>query len=214
VITQCSVDNICPRRLHPHLPFIRHVPLEPLRSSRRGRWRFKSSGTSTLLSLPDHEDSSLLGRQPFSHCLILKMKALCSGEMLTVYQSMGCPSHNTSIFIHRSPANSYNRPLPRRTNIKTTYAILVSSIQSASPSNCSLPNLCTPTDLGDIYNHYISREYCYTKSKYFPEEVCSQTLVIETVQTPQKICGRGGSLSCNVESDHKIILYTPWVEVW
>jgi hypothetical protein len=44
-------------------------------------------------------------------------------------------------------------------------------MQSASPSQPNLPNFGTPTDLGDFYNHYISRAYFYTRSKYFPENV-------------------------------------------
>ena len=73
VITQCSVANICLRRFHPPLQFIRHIPL---RSSRKGGWRFKSSGTSTLLSLPDHEDGSNMFLRNFNYLPVDEMSHL------------------------------------------------------------------------------------------------------------------------------------------
>jgi hypothetical protein len=59
LITQCSVAFICPSRFHPPLLFKSHVPQDALDVLRLCGWRFnKSSGTSTLLWLPDNEDGS------------------------------------------------------------------------------------------------------------------------------------------------------------
>ena len=150
-----------PRWFHPPLNVL--TPrLEPLRPSRRGGWRFKSSW--------DVHPSLTAWSWRWKHYVPAKCWLLTADGLSHLTTLRSSSSH----LLPNLQIGHYQRG----TNIKTTYATLVSSIRFASQSHRNLPYFGTPTDLRDFYNHNISGTYFYTRSNYLPEKLYSQTLVI------------------------------------